>query len=123
MPDVPVALLDVVPAVLVEDDDGDASVFFAFVSMNAPEEVADGVLLAAELAAPEPSCRHPVAVIVSDRCCVVVLLVVGCCAPAATAPTNTMVATPLSQVLFCIRVSSDAAVCKRHSVAASGPWR
>ena len=34
LPDVPVALLDVVPAVLVEDDDGDASVFFAFVSMS-----------------------------------------------------------------------------------------
>jgi hypothetical protein len=122
LPDVPVALLDVVPAVLVEDDDGDASVFFAFVSMNAPEGVADGVLLAAEPAAAEPSCRHPVAVIVSDRCCEVLVLVVGSCAPAAIAPAKMTVATPLSHILFCI-VSSDAAVCKRCSVGNLWPWR
>ena len=90
--------------------------------MNAPEGVADGVLLAAEPAAAEPSCRHPVAVIVSDRCCEVLVLVVGSCAPAAIAPAKMTVATPLSHILFCI-VSSDAAVCKRCSVGNLWPWR
>jgi hypothetical protein len=122
VPDVPAVLLDVVPAVLVVDDDG-VSVFFAFVNMNAVPEVADVVLLAVELAEPEPSFRHPVAVIVSALCCDVLVLVVGSCAPAATAPTKTTAATPLSQAVFFMRVSSDAAVCKPCSPTAQAAMR